>query len=65
MAKKIKDMTDEEIDKEFNREYKRTWLKWRRLKRISAWLTIIVCVPIIIFLAWNIITIVAGMIIYY
>ena len=50
MMKRIKDMTEEEINAEFDLEYKRTWLKWRRMKRVQAWVTLIVCVPIIIIL---------------
>ena len=58
---RIEDMTDEELDAAYNREYKRTWLKWRKVKRVQAWLTLIVAVPILIILVLFLIGIITAM----
>lgn len=58
---RIEDMTDEELDAAFNREYKRTWLKWRKVKRVQAWLTIIVAIPILLFMLYFLFSIIIAM----
>ena len=46
--KKVRDMTDEELNEVFNREYKETWLKRNRSRKKLAWVTIIVMVPVLL-----------------
>lgn len=58
---RINDMTDEELDAAYNREYKRTWLKWRKVKRVQAWLTLIVTIPILLILLYFLFGIIIAM----
>lgn len=58
---RIDNMTDEELDAAYNREYKRTWLKWRKAKRVQAWLTLIVAIPILLILLYFLFGIIIAM----
>lgn len=53
--KKVKDMTDEELNKAFDREYKETWLKYNRSRKILTWVTVIVMVPILLLIVCGLI----------